>query len=250
VGHRDQRHHDPGEAPDLGREHAARVDDELGLDRALVGDHPADATTLELDRRDAGLLADLGAAAPGSGGESEGELARVEVAVGGQVGGAEHAVDRHRREEPLSFRGRDQLQGQPEGLGPTGLARQLLHPLAAGGKPKRADLVPAGLQADLLAEGAIELDRAHHHPGQAQRAAQLADEAGRVEGRPAGQLRTLDQHGVGPAQPCEPVEDGAAAHAAADHDGAGLRPHCAQAEAALVAGRTSGVAAEPRWAMK
>ena len=246
MSHRDQGHHHPGEAADLGRVHAARVDHQLRLDRSLVGDDAAHPAPLELDRSDPGVLKDLGAAASGSGREGERELARVEVAVGRQVGRAQHAVDRHRREEPLGFGGRNQFQGQSEGLGPAGLARQLLHSLATGREPQRADLVPPGVQLDLLAEGSVKLDRAHHHPGEAQGAAELADQPGRVEGRAAGELRPLDEHGIGPAQAREPIEDGAAAHAAADDDGAGLRGCSAQAEAAAVAGRTSGVAAEPR----
>ena len=58
----------------------------------------------------------------------------------------------------------------------------------------------------------------HHHPGQAERAAELADEPGRVEGRAARQVGALDEHDVGPAEPGQPVEDRAAADTAADHD--------------------------------
>ena len=37
VRERDDRHPHAGQAPDLGGEHAARVDDDLGLDRAPLG---------------------------------------------------------------------------------------------------------------------------------------------------------------------------------------------------------------------
>ncbi len=138
--------------------------------------------------------------------------------------GTQHAVGRHRREHALGLLCRDQLQWEAEGLGPPGLARKLLHALRARGQAERADLVPAGFQADLVAQGAIEVDRIHHHPRQAERAAQLPDEAGGVEGRAAGESRSLDEHRVRPAESRQPVEDGHAAHASADHNRAGAIP--------------------------
>ena len=72
---------------------------------------------------------DLRPAPPRPLGERERELARVDVAVGGQEGGAEHAVRRHRREERLRLLGRDQLEREAERLRPAGLPRDLLHPL-------------------------------------------------------------------------------------------------------------------------
>ena len=64
----------PGERADLLREHPARVDDDVGLDLALVGDDSGDAAALDRDRGDARVLVDLGAAAPRALGEREGEL--------------------------------------------------------------------------------------------------------------------------------------------------------------------------------
>src|SRR5439155_13894484 len=95
-----------------------------------------------------------------------------------------------------------------------------------------------GLEADLVAERAVELDGAHHHPRQAERAAQLADEAGRVERRAAREVGALDKDDVVPPESREPVEDRAAADTAADHDGsrtplhASARSKCSSAYAA------------------
>src|SRR6478672_9721847 len=44
--------------------------------------------------------------------------------------------------------GADELERQPEGPRPRGLAAQLLHALARGGQPQRADLAPAALLAE------------------------------------------------------------------------------------------------------
>ncbi len=225
VRHRHDRYGDAGETAELRGEHPARVDDDLRLDRAAVGLDAGDAASLDGDAGHARRSGDLGAAPTRALGERERELARVDVAVGGKERRAEHALGRHRGEERLRLLRRDQLERQPEGLRPAGLARDLLESLLRGREPQRADLAPAGLELDLLAERAVELDRAHHHPGQAERAAQLPDEAGGVERGAARQVGTLEQDRVRAAQPGEPVEHRAAADAAADHHHPGALPH-------------------------
>ena len=152
VGHRDHGHVDSREPTELGGEHAARIDDDLGLDRAVVGLDSRYPPALDSETGHAGLGRDLRPAAPRALCERHRELARVDVAVGGQIRRAEHPVDGHRREKPLGFLGRDEVERQAEGLGPAGLAMQLLHPLLGRGKAERADLVPAGLEADLVSE--------------------------------------------------------------------------------------------------
>ncbi len=225
MRHRHDGHVHARERAELLREHAARVDDDLGLDLALVGDDAGDAAALDRDAGDARVLVDLRAAAACALREREGELRRVDVAVGRQVGGAEHAVGRHRREQPLRLGRGDQLERQPERLRPARLARELLHPLLGRRQPQRADLAPAGLEPDLVPERPVQLDRVHHHLRQRERAAQLAHQPRRVERRAARQLRPLDEHGVGPAELRQPVEDRAAADTAADHDRPRARLH-------------------------
>ena len=188
VGHRYQRHIHPGEAPDLRREHAPGVDDQISVDGAAIGDNAAHGVPGELDGGHSCVFADLRAPLPGPGDQSERELAGVDVAVGAQIGGSEHAFSRHGWKELLGLLGRDQLQRKAERLRPTRLAGQLLHPLLARRQAQRPDLVPAGLEAGLRLEVPVEVDRVHHHPGQAERAAQLPYQARRVEGRAAGEL--------------------------------------------------------------
>ena len=166
---------------------------------------------------------DLGATSPRALGEGEGQLARVDVAVGRQIRSAADAVDRHRREEPPCLVGRDQVERQAERLRPARLTRDLLHPFLGGREPQRSDLVPARRETDLGLERPVQVDAVHHHLRQRQRAAQLADEPGRVEGRAARQVGPLDEDDVVPAEPRQPVEDRAAAHAAPDHDSARRR---------------------------
>ena len=158
-------------------------------------------------------------------GERERELARVDVAVGRQERRAEDAVRGHRWEELLRLVGRDELERQTERLRPARLPRDLLHPLGRRGEPERPDLVPARLETHFGLERAVEVDALHHHPRERERAAELTHEAGRVERRPARELGALDEHDVVPAKACEPVEDGAAADSAPDHDCPGPISH-------------------------
>ena len=232
VRHRDDRDGDARHGADLRREHAARVDDDLRGDRALVGLDTGHAAALDADSGHARVGMELGPVAPGALGERERQLAGVDVAVGRYVRGAEHALRGHRREQPLRILGGDQLDRQPERPRPPGLALELLHALLRRRQPERADLVPAGLQADLLLQGAVEIDRGDHHLREAQRAAELADEARGVEGRAAGQVGSLDQDDVVPAEPGEPVEDGRAADSAADDDRARSVLHCSNSRKA------------------
>ena len=217
VRHRDDRHRDPGEPSDLAREHASRVHQDLGLDPAFVGLDADDAAALNVDAGDTRIRVDLGAAAARPLRERESQLTGVDVAVAGKVRGAEHALGRHRGKEPLRFLWRDELERQSKGLRPAGLAAQFLHALLRRRESKRADLVPPRLEPDFVLQPPIELDRLHHHPRQAERTAQLPDEAGGMEGRAARQVGSLAKDDVVPAEPGEPVEDGRAADAAADH---------------------------------
>ena len=174
---------------------------------------------------DARRRRDLRAAPARPLGERERQLARVDVAVGREEGGTEHAVGRHRREELLRLVGRDQLERQAERLRPAGLARDLLHPLGRRREPERPDLVPARLEADLRLERAVQVDALHHHLRERERAAELADEPRGVERRAARELGALDEDDVVPAEPGEPVQDRAAADAASDHHRPGPVAH-------------------------
>jgi hypothetical protein len=134
VCHRDHRDDDSHQPPDLGREHPAGVDDGLGVDSAVIGFHGPDPAALHLDPRHSSVRADLGAAAPGALGQSERQLARVDVAVGREVSGAEHALRGHRREELSRLIRRDKIERETERLRPARLAREFLHALLGRGQ--------------------------------------------------------------------------------------------------------------------
>ena len=178
VGHGHDRDVNSGQAPDLVGVDASGVDDDVTLDAAVVGLDGAHRSTIDVDARDARLGEDRRPALACPLGERQGELARVQVPVGRQERSPVETVDRHRGEQPQGLLGRHHVQGQPERLGPSSLSLQLLHPFGRRGEPQRADLAPARLELDFLFEVAVELDRVHHHLGEAERRAQLADKPG------------------------------------------------------------------------
>ena len=162
----------------------------------------------------------------GAGGERHRQVGRVEPAVRREphraedVCGVEEAVEALER-----LLGRDELEGQAERLSPAGLAGQLLHPLDGRGQAERADLVPAGIVPGLGGQPAVEVGAVHHHPGQRDAAAELADQPGGVERRARGQLVPLHEHDVVPAEQRQVVRDAGAAHAATDDHRTGLVTH-------------------------
>src|SRR5204863_134097 len=82
----------------------------------------AHAAVLGLDARHARPESDLGAAAAGAFCECERQLRRIDVAVGGEIRRAEHALHAQRRKQPPRFLCRAQLARQAERLRPADLA--------------------------------------------------------------------------------------------------------------------------------
>ena len=86
-----------------------------------------------------------------------------------------------------------------------------------------AALLPAGREARLRLERRVELDAVAAHARHVARRAHLADEAGRVPRRAAGELALLEQHDVASTPSLREVVGGrAAGDAAADDDDARL----------------------------
>ena len=99
MRHRHDRDVHAGERADLARVHPAGV-----RPRSRSRSRPGRSRRRATRPRSTSIpvtrvtCRDLGAAPPGALGQRERQLARVDVAVGRQVRGAEHAVGRHRRE--------------------------------------------------------------------------------------------------------------------------------------------------------
>ena len=216
MGHGDHGHAHAGHAPDLGRVHAGGVDDHLGLDLAALRADALDPAVIDLDPRDAGVREHLSAAGTGPVGERVGELRGVEVAVGRQPGRPPDALGRHQRKQLTRLVGRDQLHRQAEGLRPARLTAKLLEALVARGEADAAALDPTRIVLGLGSQAPVEVDRVHHHLGQGDGVAKLADEPGGVEGRPGGELGALEQDDVVPTELGEVVGNRGPADAATD----------------------------------
>ena len=228
MGHRDHRHVETDHAADLVRPDPARVDDDLAPHGSLVGLHARDPAPLDSDAAHAHAGADRDTALSGAGRQRGRERRRIDPAVGRQIGGALDPRDAHQGEEIARLMGRDQGQGEPEGACPADLAPELEQSLRRRSQSQAPDLAPARIEARVVAQSPIELDARHVDAGQRDGRAQLADEARRVERRARRQLGALDEQHVCPAELRQPVEDRAAAHAAADHHH--LRPRLHRGE--------------------
>ncbi len=214
----DQRHVDAGQPADLARPLAGAVDHGFAGDLAPVGDDALDPAVLDPDRGDGGVLADGDAAGAGAAGEGLDDVGRRGLAVGRQVGRADHVVDRHQRPERLRLGGGEELHLEAERAGGGGLAAHLGPALRGAGEAQAAVHLPAGGEAGLRLQPVVEGDRIAEQPRHVGAGAELADEAGGVPGGARRQLVALEQDHVGHAHRAEVVGGGAADDAAADDD--------------------------------
>ncbi len=90
-----QRHVDACHRADLFGPLPGAVDDDLGLDVALVGAHAGGSSVLGENAGDPGLFDDARTAHPRALGKRERQVGRVGLAVGGQPDGADQVVDPH-----------------------------------------------------------------------------------------------------------------------------------------------------------
>ncbi len=218
-----QGHGHPGQGADLLGPLAGAVDDNLGLDVALICLDAGDGVVLDGDGGDAGALADRDALVPGAAGQGGGQVGRVGPAVAGQPDRALEVVDLHHRVKLVGALGADQLAVELVGLGGGGGALELGQAVLGAGHGDAAAAPEAGGQAGLPLQALVQLGGVLDQAGAAFRGAQLADQAGRVPGGAAGQLALLEQQHVGPAELGEVVGDAGADHAAADDHDAGAR---------------------------
>ena len=224
VLHRDERQVVAGEPGEPARPLAGSVDHDLRADVALRRrEHPAAGAPLHGGHRRVpdDLRPERGRAA----GEGVGQAGRVDMPVGGQVGGGDHTFGIHDREELERALGRDELERHPERGRDTGDVVELVDAILGGGDAHgTAPVVVDGLTG-LVLERLVELHapakQAHHVVA----LVELRAEPGRVPGGAARQLVLLEQHRVGEAEAGKVVEQAAAGDAAADHGQLGFREH-------------------------
>ena len=146
------------------------------------------------------------------------------MTVGRQEDATPHPAEGHERKSVEALGGRQQFHRKPERRRPPVLATQFLHSFIGTGDAQGPDLGPPRRRAQLRGtcfEPAIGVDRVHHHAGEWKRAAELTDQAGRVERRARGELVALEHDDVGLAALGQVVGDRSAPDAPADHDDPG-----------------------------
>ena len=180
---------------------------------------PRDAPSSTRIDRDRRVLADRHAGGPRAARQRLHDVARARLAVGRQERRADHVVDRHQRKELLRLLRREQVHLEPEAARGRRLPLHLGPALGVAGEPQAAVPLPAGGEAGLGLEPVVERDRIAEELRDVGVGAELTDEAGRVPGRPGGELGALQQQHVAPAHLAEMIGDRAADDAAADdHD--------------------------------
>ena len=216
---------DPHHAAHFARPEAAAVDDMLGVDVALVGDHVPGAVRPVRQLLDLGVLVDLGPAdARGLGIGMRGALG-VEVAVGGVDHRADEILLFQQRMHLLGFRHGDDLGLQPQVAGAGVRHLQPFHALMRVGEDEAARAVKAaGLARDLL-KLVVERDRIALKLGHVRVTVQRVETARGMPGGAGGEDVALDQHHVLPACLGEMIEHRTADDAAADHHHTSLGLH-------------------------
>ena len=219
---RNQRHVDAGQRCDLARPLPGAVDHHLAGDRALGGHDAAGPPALDRDAGDRAVLDDGGAAPARALGQREGDVGGIGLAVGRQEGGADHVGHLHQRPQLARLLGRQQFHLEAEAARRGGLALDLGPALLVARQAQAPVHLPARGLAGLFLKFVIEFDAVLEELRDIGIGPQLADQAGRVEGRAAGQLGALQEHHVAPAEPCQVIGGRAADDAAADDDRARL----------------------------
>ena len=184
------------------------------------GFHPPNAAILDDNAGDRRILENLHPRHPRATGKGLGDVRRVGLAVGRQVGGTDQIVDGHQGPKVLCFFRGQEVHLQPEGMRGGGLAFHLGPAFGVAGKAQAAVHLPAGLQARLRLQPFVKGDGMAQQLGDVGRCAQLADQARGVKGGAGGQLLAFEKHRIGPAKLAQMVGHGTADDAAADDDGA------------------------------
>ena len=197
CAHRHDRHPHADQPGDLRGEHPAAVDDHLALDVPAVGAHAGDPPVAPWSIAVPGSAARSPPGGAGRRGQRRAQPRRVDLAVGRGVRGA-------RARRRWTSAGTAPAPRRPRAAPAAGPGAAPSRP--AGGSPRAAPATtPAAATRTppsparsrrLPPPGAGTARRPGVHAGQRRVGAQLPDEPGGVERRPAGQLGALDEQHV------------------------------------------------------
>ena len=110
-------------------------------------------------------------------GDGLAEAGRIDLAVGRDESGAQHALGVDQREQVISFPGGDHLHFQTETARHGGQAFHLHHAVRRTRQAQAADLFPVDRPSGLGLQPVVEFDGTLQHAGGVARGAQLANQA-------------------------------------------------------------------------
>ncbi len=213
---------DAVEGAELSGPHAGAIDHELRLDVALRGGHAGGTAVLGGDARDRHALDDLHALLARALGQGHGGVHGIDAPVLRQIEARLDVVHPGQGEELLDLVGADLLDvvaAHPvEGRDPA----ILLHAVRVRGQLDEAQGLEAGAEPGLRLEAPVEIARVHAHLDRGLRGrAEGGHQTRRVPGGAAGQLVTLEQDHVLPAEMTQVVGHRTPDDAATDDHDAG-----------------------------
>ena len=218
VLHRLHRHGNVGQATAFARPDAATVDRDLTLDVAQVRLHPGHPAVANVEPGHPTALDDFCALHLRALGQGLTQIGRTRLPIGRQERCANHVRDIHQRPKLLGFAGRKQMHLEPETVRGSRLSLDFGQALVVAGQAQPAVGFPAGGLPRLRLELAVKLDAVLEQLRNTGRAAELADQAGGVKRRAAGQRLALEHDDILPAEPREVIRHAAPDDAAADDD--------------------------------
>ena len=213
-----ERHRDTGHEADVARPHAGAIHHDLARHLAAGRRHAGHPPVLDANPGDGGVLEDRRAATARALGQSERGIDRVGTAVAGQPQGADQVVSAHERPAAARLGRRDDCDVDVEAARHRGQALELVHALRVAREAQAARPAEARGLTRFGLELLVEIAAVLGQPRQVLGRPQLADEPGGVPGRTAGDVATLQQQDVAPAELRQVIRDAAAGDTAADDD--------------------------------
>ena len=183
---------------------------------------PRHPSVRPVDVRHLHALGDGDTLPAGAGGQGKGDVGRIALTVQGKMDGADDILDVEPGIEIPRFTGRDLVDLDAEGSGERGRAGDLLEALAGKSHGDGAVLAHAGGDTGLLLEPDVEVRRILRQPRHVLTRPQLAHQPCGMPRGARGQLLSLEENDVLPAELGEMVGNRRTRHATTDDDGAGL----------------------------
>ena len=204
---------------------AARVDHVLTCNSALFGNHLPFATRQLVNVRHPVGLHELRTHRTRTGSQCEAGAGRIHMTVIHGVERCLHTVEIVEWKEPGDLIGSDDFHGMAQSAADAQNRLQPVQFVIAEREIEAAAAVPGHGLAGHRLELRVEPHRVARDLCQRKAGTQMGDKTCGMPGRTRCQAGLLDQHTVGPAFPCEMIQQASAHDAAANDDDTCMRPH-------------------------